>query len=125
MQKVRADEAKRRNFRAVIHLADKRFTQLASPDMPDLRVGDGDARALGVSDVPCRQLISWDGSYDDVYLVSLADGSRQQILEKANFPASMSPAGNYVLYFEEQDDNWYVGSRERWAEDQPRRRSSA
>jgi dipeptidyl aminopeptidase/acylaminoacyl peptidase len=108
MQKVRADEAKKRNFRAVIHLADKRFAQLASPDMPDFRVGDGDARALGVSDVPYRQLISWDGSYDDVYLVSLADGSRQQILEKANFPASLSPAGNYVLYFEEKDDNWYV-----------------
>ena len=108
MQKVRADEAKKRNFRAVIHLADKRFTQLASPDMPDLRVGDGAARALGVSDVPYRQLVSWDGSYDDVYLVSLADGTRQQILEKANFPASMSPAGNYVLYFEEHDDNWYV-----------------
>jgi len=108
MQKVRADEAKKRNFRAVIHLADKRFTQLASPDMPDLRVGDSDVRALGVSDVPYRPLISWDGSYDDVYLVSLADGSREQILEKANFPASMSPGGNYVLYFEEKDDNWYV-----------------
>src|SRR5262245_7199377 len=108
MQKVRADDERRRNFRAMINLADKRFTQLASPDMPDLRTGDSDARALGISDVPYRQLISWDGSYDDVYLVSLADGSRQQILERANFPASMSPGGNYVLYFEEKDDNWYV-----------------
>ena len=108
MQKVRADEARRRNFRAMITLADKHFTQLASPDMPDVRTGDSDSRALGISDVPYRQLISWDGSYDDVYLVGLADGTREQILEKANFPASMSPGGNYVLYFEEKDDNWYV-----------------
>src|SRR5262245_55471347 len=108
MQKVRADEERHRNFPAMINLADKRFTQLASPDMPDLRTGDSDARALGMSDVPYRQLISWDGSYDDVYLVSLADGSRQQILERANFQPSMSPGGNYVLYFEEKDDNWYV-----------------
>ena len=108
MQKVRADEERHRNFRAMITLADKRFTQLASPDMPNLRTGDNDVRALGISDVPYRQLISWDGTYDDVYLVSLGDGSRQQILEKANFPASMSPGGNYVLYFEETDDNWYV-----------------
>ena len=108
MQKIRADDEKRRNFRAVIHLADKRFTQLASPDMPELRTIDSDARALGISNVPYRQLISWDGSYDDAYLVSLADGSRQKILEKANVPPSLSPGGAYVLYFEEQDDNWYV-----------------
>ena len=108
MQKVRADDERRRSFRAMITLADKRFTQLASPDMPDLRAGDEGGRALGISDVPYRQLISWDGGYDDVYLVALDDGSRQQILEKANFPASMSPGGNYVLYFEEKDDHWYV-----------------
>jgi dipeptidyl aminopeptidase/acylaminoacyl peptidase len=107
MQKVRAEEERRRNFRAMITVADKRFTQLASPDMPDVRTNDT-PRALGESDVPYRQLMSWDGNYDDYYLVSLADGSRQKILEKAHFQASMSPGGNYVLYFEEKDDNWYV-----------------
>jgi dienelactone hydrolase len=107
MQKVRAEEEKRRNFRAVINLADKKFTQLASPDMPDVRNADS-AIALGVSDVPYQQLISWDGNYDDVYLVKVADGSRQRILEKSHFQASMSPGGSYVLYFEEKDNNWYV-----------------
>ncbi|HEV3142029.1 MAG TPA: hypothetical protein VGY57_15995, partial [Vicinamibacterales bacterium] len=91
MQKVHAEDEKKRNFRAVIHLADKRFVQLASPDMPDVRTGDSAERALGVSDVPYRQLISWDGSYDDVYLVKLSDGSRQKILGKARFQPSMSP----------------------------------
>ena len=108
MQKVRGEEERKRSYRAVITLADKRFTQLASPDMPEVRTNDSDVRALGISDVPYRQLISWDGSYDDVYLVRLADGSRQKVLDKANFQASMSPGGNYVLYFEEKDDNWYV-----------------
>jgi dipeptidyl aminopeptidase/acylaminoacyl peptidase len=107
MQKVRADEERRRNFRAMMTLADKRFTQLATPDMPEVRTNDS-ARALGSSDVPYQQLVSWDGSYDDYYLVTLSDGSRQKILDKANFQASMSPGGNYVLYFEEKDDQWYV-----------------
>ena len=36
MQKVRADEERKRNFRAMITLADRKFTQLASPDMPEV-----------------------------------------------------------------------------------------
>jgi len=108
MQKVRADEERKRSFRAMITLADKKFTQLASPDMPDLLTTDRGTVALGVSSVPYKQLISWDGSYDDDYLVSLTDGSRKQILKKANFPATMSPGSNYVLFFDEHDVHWHV-----------------
>ncbi len=108
MQKVRADEERKRSFRAMITLADRKFTQLASPDMPDVRTNDTGTIALGVSDVPYKQLTSWDGSYDDDYLVSLGDGSRKRILEKTNFPASLSPGANYVLFFDEHDDNWHA-----------------
>ena len=108
MQKVRADEERKQNFRAMITLADKKFTQLASPDMPDVLTHDSGAVALGVSNVPYKPLISWDGSYDDDYLVSLSDGSRKQILKKANFPATLSPGSNYVLFFDEHDDNWHA-----------------
>jgi dipeptidyl aminopeptidase/acylaminoacyl peptidase len=108
MQKVHADEERKRNFRAVVSITDKTVTQLATPDMPDVRTNDNAARALGTSDVPYRQLVSWDGSYDDYYLVTLADGSRKKILDKAHFPASMSPGGRFVLYFDETDDNWYA-----------------
>ena len=58
--------------------------------------------------MPYRQLVSWDGNYDDYYLVKLADGSRQKILEKEHFGATVSPGGNYILYFDEDDDNWYT-----------------
>lgn len=108
MQKVRADDDRKRNFRAMITLADGKFTQLASADMPDVLTNASGGIALGVSNVPYRQLISWDSSYDDDYLVSLTDGSRRQILKKANFPATLSPGANYVLFFDEHDDNWHV-----------------
>jgi len=107
MQKIRAEEERKRNYRAVFHLADKRFAQLAGPDMPDIRTGENAASALGVSNVPYQQLISWDGTYDDYYIVKLADGSRKKILDKERFGATLSPGGGYVLYFSADDDNWY------------------
>jgi dipeptidyl aminopeptidase/acylaminoacyl peptidase len=108
MQKVRAEQERKRTYRAVFHLADKRFAQLATRDMPDVRTSENSMVALGVSNVPYRQLVSWDGNYDDYYLVKLADGSRQKILEKEHFGATVSPGGNYILYFDEDDDNWYT-----------------
>jgi hypothetical protein len=52
MQKVRADQELKRTYRAAFHLADKRFVQLATKDVPDVRVGDSATQALGVSNVP-------------------------------------------------------------------------
>ena len=93
MQKVRAEQELKRTYRAVFHLADKRFVQLATSDMPDVRINDSATQALGVSNVPYRQLVSWDGNYDDYYLVKLADGSRKKILDKEHFGATVSPGG--------------------------------
>jgi dipeptidyl aminopeptidase/acylaminoacyl peptidase len=108
MQKVRADEERKRTFRAVYHLADKKFVQLAAPDMPEVRTGENASTALGVSNVPYRQMISWDGNYDDYYLVSLADGTRRKILDKERFGATLSPGGTFALFFDADDDNWYA-----------------
>lgn len=108
MQKVRADEERKRNFRAVISIADLKFAQLASADMPDVRTNDNAERALGISDVPYQQLISWDGDYDDYYAVKLADGSRQKVLTKARFQAWLSPSGRLVLAFDQHDNAWYA-----------------
>ena len=108
MQKVRADQELKRTYRAAFHLSDKRFVQLATSEMPDVRLNERASQALGVSNVPYRQLVSWDGNYDDYYLVNLADGSRKKILEKEHFGATVSPSGNYILYFDEDDDSWYT-----------------
>ena len=108
MQKVRADQELKRTYRAAFHLPDKRFVQLATREMPDVRLNDRASQALGVSNVPYRQLVSWDGNYDDYYLVNLADGSRKKILEKEHFGATVSPGGQYILYFDEDADSWYT-----------------
>jgi dipeptidyl aminopeptidase/acylaminoacyl peptidase len=108
MQKVRADQELKRTYRAAFRLSDKHFTQLATKDMPEVRTSRGSAQILGISNVPYRQLVSWDGNYDDYYLVNVADGSRKRILEKEHFGATVSPGGKYILYFDEDDDSWYT-----------------
>ena len=108
MQKVRAEQELKRTYRAVFQIADKRFAQLATKDMPDIRVGADTTHALGESNVAYRQLVSWDGNYDDYYIVSMTDGTRRKILDKEHFGATVSPGGKYILYFDEDDDNWYT-----------------
>ncbi|HEY3382796.1 MAG TPA: prolyl oligopeptidase family serine peptidase [Vicinamibacterales bacterium] len=108
MQKVRLEEEKKRSFRAAVSLKNRKFVQLADSDMPDIRLSEDATRALGQSDVPYRQLVSWDGEYADFYAVNPLDGSRKKIIEKAHFGATLSPAGAYVLYFDYRDTNWYV-----------------
>ena len=108
MQQLRATQDRQRNYRAVVHLADKRFVQLATPDLPDVNPGnDAVVRAMGTSDVPYQQELSWDATYSDLYLVDLKTGNRRKILEHHNGAASLSPGGNYVLYFNEPSGDWF------------------
>jgi dienelactone hydrolase len=110
MQKVRAEDEKKRSLKCVIHFGPKERTlvQLATDDMPEVTLSEDAKLALGSSDLPYRQLISWDRGYEDNYLVSLADGSRKKVLEKSPYGASISPCGSYLLYFNDGARNYYA-----------------
>ncbi len=109
MQKAQAEEDKKRTLLCVIHFLpkEKKFVQLATADMPDIRLSDDAKLALGLSDLPYRPLVSWDQGYEDHYLVSLTDGSRKKVLEKSPNGALISPGAKYLLYFNEEDRNYY------------------
>ncbi len=108
MQKVRADEEKKRNFLAVCHLntKDRKIIRLASEDLPEIRLSDDGQKALGSNPLPYRQLVSWDRSYSDYYLVDIKTGARTKILEKFPSSVSFSPGGNYLIYYDDQVDAW-------------------
>lgn len=108
MQKVRADEEKKRSYQALVHLKDRKFFQLASPEMPDLHLTDGSAVAIGESDVPYQQLISWDGDYGDAYVVDLATGAKTRMLRRQHFSPTLSPGGNYVLWYSDDAHAWFA-----------------
>ena len=108
MQKVRAEDEKKRSYRAVVHLKDKKLVALATPEVPTAVVSEDGSKVLGSSNLPYRQLISWDMSYSDYYMVSQADGSRQKFLEKIPFTATLSPGGNYVAWYDAAEHDWFV-----------------
>jgi dipeptidyl aminopeptidase/acylaminoacyl peptidase len=110
MQKARADEDKKRTLLCVMHLGpkEKKFVQLATADVPEIRLSEDAKLAVGISDLPYRQLISWDRGYEDDYLVSLADGTKTKVLEKSPYGARLSPGGKYLLYFRDEDRNYYA-----------------
>lgn len=107
MQRVRATQDRNRSYRAVYHVGEKRFVQLATPDMPTVQPSRFPDKALGTSDLPYQQLVSWDQGYSDVYLVDLKTGQRRKLLEKSASAGSLSPGGNYLLFFDEFTGHWY------------------
>jgi dipeptidyl aminopeptidase/acylaminoacyl peptidase len=108
MQRVRNNQEQNRSYRAVLHLDDKRFVQLATPDLPDVNPGTDPNRAVANNSLPYRQEMSWDGTYNDVVLVDLKTGARRKVLEHWGGSASMSPGGKYLLYFDEGSSDWFT-----------------
>ena len=110
MQKARADEDKKLTSMCVIHLGpkEKKFVQLASAEVPEITLSEDARLAVGSSDLPYRQLVSWDRGYEDNYIVNVADGSRKKVLEKSPYGGRLSPGGKYLVYFNDRDRCYYA-----------------
>jgi dipeptidyl aminopeptidase/acylaminoacyl peptidase len=109
MQKVRAEQERTRSYRGVVHLKDTRYVQLATPDLPTVNPGDDPSLAVGTSDLPYRMEMSWDQSYNDVFLVDLQSGKPTKVLEHWGHAGTMlSPGGKFVLYFDENNGHWWT-----------------
>jgi dienelactone hydrolase len=109
MQRVRAEQERNRSYRAVYHLGDKTFVQLATPDLPTVSPSDDLSQAIGMSDLPYRKEVSWDQTYNDVYLLDLKTGKPNRILEHwGSGSTSISPGGKYALYFDEATGHWFT-----------------
>ncbi len=113
MQLVQLEEERKRTYAAVVHLDGAtagRVAQLGMPDVPTVRfVAEGDAEyALGLTDVPYRQLISWDGRYQDIWSINVRSGERIMVAQavKGFGGAQISPAGRYA--------SWWDGGERQW-----------
>ena len=103
---MNAERDKQRSYRAVVHLNEGRFLQLAHKNIPQLMVNDNAQFAMGVSSLPYRQLMSWDKLYYDVYAVDLQTGQAKMPIEKATNMPQLSPAGKYILDFDARKSQW-------------------
>ena len=110
MQKVRAEEDKKRTYLAVLHLGpkEKKFVPLAAPDLPTVTLSEDGKVALGSSDLAYRQLVSWDQGYNDYYLLNLQDGSRKPVLQKFPGGVQISAGGQFLLYYDQDVRGWWT-----------------
>ncbi len=103
MQLQNLEREKNRTYLAVIHLDDRRIVQLASEVVPDVEVGrDGEADfALGISNMPYRQEISWDypGRYD-AWGIDVQTGERRLLVDGIRSRPSLSPDAQYILWWD-------------------------
>jgi len=108
MQKVQADEEKKRNYLAVCHLKDKKIVALGSENLPEIRLSDDGQKALGIDNRPYRKLISWDRMYADLYTVDIRTGQRIKILEKFPPRIDFSPCGQYLIFYDDILNTWFT-----------------
>ena len=105
-QKLMWPRTKEQTYLAVYHLDAGKFVPLADRDMPQVRTNENKSFALGFLDAPYRKMITWYGRVNDLYLVSLKDGSRDLVVSGLEDRASLSPKGRYVVYY--KDKNWHL-----------------
>ncbi len=112
MQLANLNRDLKRSYAALIYPKNKEagIVQLADEKISEIdfnKDGDDDF-AIGTSDFGKRVSIQWEGSSSkDAYLISLKDGSKKLINEAAKAFYTLSPKGNYVLWFDRKQQNWF------------------
>lgn len=107
VQKVNQERDRQKSYRAVVHLADGKFVQLANKLIPQVILNENAQFAMGISTLPYRHLMSWDSLYYDAYGVDLQNGQAKMLIEKTRFMPQFSPAGKYIINFDADKSVWW------------------
>jgi dipeptidyl aminopeptidase/acylaminoacyl peptidase len=112
-QKMNLRREQRRSYDAVFHIRNERMIPLAGEDLPDIsrdRYGNADV-FMGSSSLPYQREISWEGfAARDIYVVNVNSGSRKKVLERAEANVHFSVKGDYILYYDPVETNWFAYS---------------
>lgn len=105
IQKVRAIADRDRSYRAVWHIKEQKFVQLADKTMENVNPSSNGLYALGTDDRSYRIQATYDPGFSDYYLVNTLDGTRTLLKKGQRFGMSWSPNGKYVIFFDGKDWN--------------------
>ncbi len=105
-QKKHWSQLKEKTYLAVYHTDSGKTVPLADKEIPEVEIPENPRFALGLSNVPYLKEMTWDGNYDDIWLVDMASGQKKKIVTRQRSRASLSPQGRYVLHFKER--NWHL-----------------
>ena len=108
LNELKKDQKK--TWRALINLELEQLVMLSdsTKDLVLLPRVDTVDYALLRSNLPYRQLYSWDWpSYQDYWRLNLNTGELDTLLVKQQMSVSLSPLGEFSVYFDLKDQNWW------------------
>lgn len=113
MQLKRLETELKRSYLTAMEIfnSDPKIVPLTDLKLPDATpVTEGNANfVLASTDYGNRIQSQWTGSsIKDYYLVDTKTGARKKIIEGLSGFAAASPGGNYILYFDKTNSNWYT-----------------
>jgi dipeptidyl aminopeptidase/acylaminoacyl peptidase len=105
MQLVRADREEERTYQAYASTEDFRVVQLGTLSIPEVMIGLQGEGNLAVANTTTMVKYGWnvshDGTYEDVYLMDVATGEADLVIEKIKGArASLSDAGEYLTWWD-------------------------
>jgi dipeptidyl aminopeptidase/acylaminoacyl peptidase len=109
-QLVELQRDKRKTYLAVFFPAENRMVQVGSAELPNVSINplSETAVCLGYNETKYHRESTWEYPWkSDYYLVNLISGQHKLILEGQGFRTSLSPSGDYLLYYNGSDSSWY------------------
>ncbi len=104
----RRDE--RKAFRSIYDIENKKFTQLGSEEISQIRINSKAKninKVLGYSAIPYQRFNTWEYPWkEDIYLINIKDETEELILEGQAFPSDLSPSGDYFVWYNGLDSTW-------------------
>src|SRR5215203_4116249 len=107
IQKVRAEQDRKRSYRAVYDLKEKKFVQLADDTMENISPSNDGSYAIGADNRKYRSISDYDPGFTDYYLINTSDGSRKLLATKQRGNYSLSTNAKYAIYFDGKDWSSY------------------
>jgi dipeptidyl aminopeptidase/acylaminoacyl peptidase len=98
-EKSSFEERSKHLFLAVVHRDTGAVVRVSGPETENVVRPDEGTVALGRDPRPYLRERTWDGFYEDLWAVDLADGTRQPIAKRVQDTVSRSPQGSYVVWF--------------------------
>jgi dipeptidyl aminopeptidase/acylaminoacyl peptidase len=108
IQRIRAEQERNRSYRAVYHLRDRKFVQLADETMENIVPANDGTLAIGSDNRSYRAMADYSPGLADYYLVNTVTGARKPIVQKQRFPVSISPNAKFAVFFDGKDWHTYA-----------------
>jgi len=105
-QKQMAQQVRDNTWESVYYPGTKTFVKLADEEIPDVSLSRNGKIAWAETILPYTKMVSYDGSYFDIYVIDPKSGERTLVKKKLYRGASLSPNGKFIYWFE--DNHWHV-----------------